>query len=278
MVLAIAGSDPSGGAGVQADIKTCAIIGVYCGAAVTCVTVQNTRGVQAFVPLAPRLVKQQIDAVLNDMPVTHVKIGMVGSAAIAEAIASALADFSGEIICDPVLTSSSGTALIAEAELTAVCDNLYSRVTVLTPNLPELEALSRQQCSDEKSLLAAAEILFLSFPSLRVVVVKGGHIAPRQRTVNDYLFLSQRAQGKGLLVEKKKHPRIRSANTHGTGCTFASAYAAYHLKSGDDLFAFSQASNFVSQLVEKSVSAKLGAGHGPLLHHLLAGSRNENQD
>ena len=109
MVLAIAGSDPSGGAGVQADVKTCTVLGVYCGAAITCITVQNTKGVRSFSPLAPELVEEQITAVLCDMPVTHIKIGMVGSAAVAAAISSALSGFSGEIICDPVLAASNGT-------------------------------------------------------------------------------------------------------------------------------------------------------------------------
>ncbi len=272
MVLSIAGSDPGGGAGVQADLKTCAVLGVYCGAAITCITVQNTRGVQSFVPLAPRLVKEQIDAVLNDMPVTHVKIGMVGTAAVAEAISDALAGFAGEIICDPVLVSSSGTALVAEAELDAVRENLLSRATVLTPNLPELEVLSRRRCQDEEALLAAAEVLFHAFSRLRALVVKGGHFAPRRKTVSDYLFLSQVHHGAKLLVDRARHPRIRTLNTHGTGCTFASAYAACHLKSGSDRLAFTQASEFVSQLLKKSAAARLGGGHGPLLHHLMAES------
>lgn len=272
MILSIAGSDPGGGAGVQADLKTCAVLGVYCGAAITCITVQNTREVQSSLPLAPRLVRQQIEAVLNDMPVTHVKIGMVGTAAVAQAIADALSGFTGEIICDPVLIASSGTALLAAAEVESVRDNLFTCATVLTPNLPELEVLSRQPCPDEDALQAAAKGIFRTFPALRALVVKGGHFAPRRETVSDYFFLSQGVNREGLLVDQKRHPRIRSVNTHGTGCTFASAYAACHLKSGSDRIAFTQASDFVSRLLGKSASAKLGGGHGPLLHHRMAES------
>lgn len=272
MVLTIAGSDPSGGAGVQADVKTCTVLGVYCGAAITCITVQNTKGVRFFSPLAPELVEEQITAVLCDMPVTHIKIGMVGSAAVAAAISSALSGFSGEIICDPVLAASSGTRLIAESELEVVLKNLYRRATVLTPNLPELEKLSGKRCPGENSLKEAAEILFRSLPSLRALVVKGGHLDSPGQTVIDYLFLAPGRQTEIPHFSKRQHPRVISSNTHGTGCTFASAYAAFHLRHGSDLLAFAKASDFVGELVRLSSTARLGDGRGPLLHYLLKGN------
>ena len=137
-VLTIGGSDPTGGAGIQADIKTLTMLGVYGAAAITCVTVQNSHGVTAIQPLDPELVAAQIRAVLDDHHVHHVKIGMVGSTPIARAIGESLAGFEGEVIYDPVLSATTGQPLMEESGLDSLRRELLRRTTILTPNLPEL--------------------------------------------------------------------------------------------------------------------------------------------
>ncbi|HSR35854.1 MAG TPA: hydroxymethylpyrimidine/phosphomethylpyrimidine kinase, partial [Desulfurivibrionaceae bacterium] len=170
VILSIAGSDPSGGAGIQADLKTCATLGVYGAAAITCLTVQNTTGVRSFTLLAPELVREQIRAVLDDLPVSHVKIGMVGSAAIATVIAEALADFHGEVVYDPVLRAGAGQSLL-EGEARAALSQLLARATALTPNLPELVALSGSPCATAQEITVAVVALFQAHPRLAAVVV-----------------------------------------------------------------------------------------------------------
>jgi len=276
MVLTIAGSDPSGGAGLQADLKTFAAVGVYGGAAVTCLTVQNTKGVKSFEPVAAELVAAQIAAVLDDMPVTHIKTGMLGNGSIATAVGEVLCSFSGEIVCDPVLVSSSGTPLLAPDDLVSFTAHVASLATVLTPNLPELEKLAGRQCSSEDDISSAADRLFASLPGLRALVVKGGHFRESSATATDFLFLRPDRPDQPPTMERTTHPRLATANTHGTGCTFASALTAFHLLCGDYGQAFRQASAFLHQLLLTSSGAALGSGRGPLLHHLWrpAGMKN----
>ena len=271
MVLSIAGSDPSGGAGIQADLKTFAVIGVYGGAAVTCITVQNTRKVQSFLPLPAELVANQIAAVLEDMPVTHVKTGMIGNGAIAAAVGSVLSFFEGEIICDPVLVSSSGSDLLDPNDRALFMTDLVARATVLTPNLPELTVLADSPCATEMQIAAAAGHLFATLPKLRALAVKGGHFREAGDSVTDFLFLRSPSPDQPPSMESVSHPRIRTRNSHGTGCTFASALAAFHLLCGDDRTAFRRATSFLHRLLQKSSEAVLGSGCGPLLHHLYHG-------
>ena len=266
VVLSIAGSDPSGGAGIQADLKTFASLGVYGAAAVTCLTVQNTQGVRSFTPLDPTLVQEQIRAVLDDLPVSHVKIGMVGSAAIATAIAAALHDFAGEVVYDPVLKAGTGQSLL-EGDARAALAQLLDRATLLTPNLPELAALSGESCATAAEITAAATTLFRRHPRLAAVVVTGGHGDEAGGEIIDLLYL--RAAGHTITIVEYVHPRIASRNLHGTGCTFASAFAAAHARSGSYETAFREAGAFVAALIEKSTAFSLGHGTGPLLHHLV---------
>jgi len=268
MVLAIAGSDPSGGAGLQADLKTFAALGVYGGAAVTCLTVQNTRGVKSFEPLPADLVAAQITAVLEDMPVTHIKTGMMGNGAIAAAVGEILSSFRGEIVCDPVLVSSSGTPLLDPEDIASFTVRVAARATVLTPNLSELEVLADRRCVSEKDITAAAGRLFSSLPNLRALSVKGGHFRENDSSATDFFFLRPDRQEQPPAMERATHPRLVTANTHGTGCTFASAFAAFHLLGGDYGQAFRQASAFLHHLLAASSGAALGSGRGPLLHHL----------
>lgn len=268
--LAVAGSDPSGGAGIQADIKTFTVIGVYCGAAVTALTSQNTMGVSSYLPLPAAFVQKQVQEVLDDLNVTHIKIGMVGNGEIAEALGEVLSAFTGEVIYDPVIKSSGGASLFGPGSR-AITEHLLSRTTFLTPNLAELEILTGRECTDTGTALAAVDGLFALAPRLKAVCLKGGHMDQQNRTVTDYL-VRPAAEGLGEKEAAGRifpvhHPRVFTRNTHGTGCTFASAFTAYLMQTGDVRQAFSSACAFVDILLRKSAAQLVGHGAGPLLHH-----------
>ncbi len=267
-ILSIAGSDPSGGAGIQADLKTFTAIGVYGGAAITCLTAQNSLGVSSYLPIAPEFVKKQIQLVLADLPVSHIKTGMLGSDEIAGAIAEALHDFSGEVICDPVLTASDGHELFLKTKSNTGLQGLLNAATVLTPNLPELATLMGQNLETPQEAMAAATALLARYPKLRAIVLTGGHIREQAEEVEDFLILRQKS---GLEILTAKHARLTTRNTHGTGCTFASAFAAYHLLYGNDQDAFFKATAFMDTVLRQSAGLALGSGKGPLAHHLFRG-------
>lgn len=279
-VLTIAGSDPSGGAGIQADIKTFTVLGVYGGAAITALTIQNTLGVSAVLPLPPDVVSQQVRAVLDDLFITHIKIGMVGSAEVAGALAGILESFPGQIIYDPVAGSSAGTPLLLGKNHAAL-RQLAGCCTVLTPNLGELEILADRQCHSEESALAAAGELLVRYPRLQAICLTGGHLNPARATVTDYLLRpgpATRIKKAGSpLIRAARHPRISSVNTHGTGCTFASAFTAYHMRTGSLVRAFTRASAFLERLISTSAPRPVGHGTGPLLHHLMIAGRKERK-
>lgn len=264
-ILSIAGSDPSGGAGIQADLKTLTVLGVYGCAAVTSLTVQNTQGVQSCQPVAPDLVYQQVASVLADLSVTHVKIGMIGSTVIAQAIARALEGFKGEIIYDPIVFSSVGQPVRATDTMDGV-GLIVGLATVLTPNLHELRLISGVPCADTDQALQAGRGLFSTFPNLRAVVIKGGHLHEKQAEITDFLLLADHPQ-----PLSRRHPRLASVNTHGTGCTFASALAAFHQRTGDYGLAFNQTVDFLDSLLTISAGWRLGSGNGGLSHHLYLG-------
>jgi len=267
VVLTIAGSDPSGGAGIQADLKTFTILGVYGGAVISCLTAQNTLGVFAVEPVQAALVKKQITHVLSDLNVTHIKIGMLGSAAVAESISDALAEYTGEIIYDPVLISSSGQELIDPKAHDAIRRHILPICTVLTPNVPELSVLAEKDCSTKDTLHNAAVKLFQQYDRLRSVIITGGHFEPEKKVITDFMLKSPGTNHQDD-YEEISHPRIASNNTHGTGCTFSAAFTAYHLLSGDDSRAFRKATGFMDNLIRNSASARIGHGTGPLMHHL----------
>lgn len=266
MVLSIAGSDPSGGAGIQADLKTFTAIGVYGGAAITCLTAQNSLGVFSFLPVAPEFVKEQIRLVLADLPVSHIKTGMLGTDEIAGAIAEALGDFSGEIICDPVLTASDGHELFRKNGENKGLQALLHKATVLTPNLHELAILTGQQLETPQEAVTAATTLLSSFPGLRTIALTGGHLKEQAEEVEDFLIIRQAS---GTATIPVRHQRINTRNTHGTGCTFASAFAAYHLLYSNDREAFFKTAAFMDTVLRQGAGLALGRGNGPLAHHLF---------
>ena len=265
-ILSIAGSDPSGGAGIQADLKTFTAIDVYGGAAITCLTAQNSLGVSSCLPIAPEFVKKQIQLALTDLPVSHIKTGMLGTDEIAEAIAEALHDFSGEVICDPVLMASDGHELFRKTKSNTGLEALLNTATVLTPNLPELAALTDRNLKTLREAMEAAAALLTRYPKLRAIVLTGGHIGEATGEVEDFLILRHTSSPKILTA---KHARIATKNTHGTGCTFASAFAAYHLLHGNDQDAFFKTVAFMDTILRQSADLALGRGKGPLAHHLF---------
>lgn len=273
-ILTIAGSDPTGGAGIQADLKTMTAIGVYGAAVVTCITVQNSRGVTRVEPLHPVLVGEQIEAVLADHQVTHIKIGMVGTAAIGRVIGRKLRDFVGEVILDPVLLATTGQQLMVPQDLDSVRADLFPITTVLTPNLPELEMLTGMTAHNADEISAAVSSLFQGSEHLRAVLVKGGH-GDNGTMTTDYLY---RATGGEVEREALTHSFLQTANSHGTGCTLASALAAFHALGGDYSSAFRQAVFFVQKLLRLSASARIVTnpkGKGGLLHQLVCSPPSE---
>ncbi len=239
-ILTIAGSDSSGGAGIQADIKTITMLGGYAMTAITAVTAQNTCGVQAVEVLSPDMVAAQIDSCLSDIGVDAVKIGMLGSAQIAEVVAGRLVGLDVPIVFDPVMVATSGAAL-ADAATMAAFARLIELATVVTPNLPELAALGGE------ALLCGAA---------KAVLIKGGHGAGD--------ILTDRLVTSSGEVARWQGARIDTRHTHGTGCTLASAIAT-GLGQGLSLeAAIARARQFVRAAIEAAPG--FGEGNGPLGH------------
>jgi len=252
-VLTIAGSDSGGGAGIQADLKTFAALGVYGASAITAITAQNTVGVTSVLALPADLVTAQIEAVAVDLPLRATKTGMLGNAAIVEAVVAAIDELDLPlVVVDPVMVAKSGDRLLDADGVRAICAELLPRALVVTPNIPEAEALSGITIHSMDDAREAARRIHGMGPS---VVIKGGHM-PGDDLV-DLLFHD------GVFVPFHT-PRIRTRNTHGTGCTFASAIAA-HLALGHGLpEATSRAQVYVAGAIRHGLA--IGKGHGPLDH------------
>jgi hydroxymethylpyrimidine/phosphomethylpyrimidine kinase len=252
--LTIAGSDPSGGAGIQADLKTFAAFGVYGTSAITAVTVQNTLGVDRVAPLEADLVTAQIEAVAGDIAIHATKIGMLANAAIVEAVAAAIDELELPlVVVDPVLVSTSGARLLDDDGLRALRQELLRRARVVTPNIPEAEILSGVRIASlDDAREAARRIQVLGAAA---VIVTGGH--REGGDVVDLLF-----DGAGF--HECRVPRIDSRQTHGTGCTFASAVAA-SLALGLTLpEAATRAQRYVAGAIAHALA--IGHGRGPLDH------------
>jgi hydroxymethylpyrimidine kinase/phosphomethylpyrimidine kinase len=265
--LTIAGSDPSGGAGIQADLKTFTALGVYGGAVITCLTAQNSLGVRSTQPVEPDFVREQARLVLDDLPVTHIKTGMIGTGAVANAVGDILRDFEGIVVCDPVFRASGGKDLLEADGFDAFQRQVVGNATFITPNVFELEHLSGLPCRKEEEVLQAGLFLLEKFSNLAGVILTGGHLGGPGLPVKDY-FIRRTADSKKPQTLGAEHERIRTQNTHGTGCTFASAFTAYHLLTNDADQSFYQAVAFMDQVIRKSADLSLGKGNGPLAHHL----------
>jgi hydroxymethylpyrimidine kinase/phosphomethylpyrimidine kinase/thiamine-phosphate diphosphorylase len=257
-VLTVAGSDSGGGAGIQADLKTIALLGSYGASVITAVTAQNTMGVSGIHGIPSAFVAKQLEEVLSDLPVDVVKTGMLYSAKIIGVLADKLAEYRKKIVVvDPVMIAKGGTSLLDPEALALLKGRLFPLTYLLTPNIPEAEKLTGISISGEKGMREAARALCRM--GVRNVLVKGGHL-PEGMAV-DILF-------DGSAFTSYKTPRLFTRNTHGTGCTLASAIAAF-LAQGEPLHqAVASAKEFITSAI--NLAQPLGKGQGPVNHFLAA--------
>jgi hydroxymethylpyrimidine/phosphomethylpyrimidine kinase len=253
--LTIAGSDSSGGAGIQADLKTFAAFGLYGACAITAVTAQSTKGIEATLALPADLVTAQIEAVAGDLPISATKVGMLANAAIVEAVAAAIAELDLPlVVVDPVLVSSSGDALLDEDGVRALCAELLPRARVVTPNILEAQVLSGTRIERPEDVREAARRIHGL--GAAAVIITGGH-GPAGDHVVDLLF-------DGHVFSELRVPRVASRHTHGTGCTYASAVAAGLALDQPLQDAAARAQEYVAGAIRHAPG--IGHGRGPLDH------------
>ena len=254
--LTIAGSDSSGGAGIQADLKTMTVNGVYAMSVITALTAQNTQGVSGILDVSPEFITSQMDAVFTDIYPDTIKIGMVSSPEIVEAIAKSLERYEAKnIVLDPVMVATSGAVLLKEEAMDSLINRLIPLADVITPNIPEGEILAGMKIENEDDMEKAAEIIGVKYNC--AVLLKGGH---KVNDANDLLY--RKGDFKWFLSE-----RIDNNNTHGTGCTLSSAIAA-NLAKGEDLNqAIKNAKEYLIGALRAGLN--LGKGSGPLMHNYI---------
>lgn len=258
--LTIAGSDSGGGAGIQADLKTFSALGCYGMSVITAMTAQNTKTVAGIQPAKPEFVAQQIDAVLDDIGADAIKIGMLFSADIIEAVAERLkAQKSENIVLDPVMISKSGDQLLKEDAIDTMVKQLFPAAALITPNIPEAEKLAGIEIETDDDVKRAAKILFDT--GARNVLIKGGHMTGDQS--KDMLFCRSGGKTDTFVFASN---RINTKNTHGTGCTYSSAIASYMAHDCDMENAVKFAKQYVKGAIEDGADYKTGSGHGPLNH------------
>jgi hydroxymethylpyrimidine/phosphomethylpyrimidine kinase len=257
VALTIAGSDPSGGAGIQADLKTFHQFGVYGEAVITLLTVQNTVSVDRVEPMAPDLVLQQIRAVVADIPPQAAKTGALGTREIVEAVAELAAEFTFPLVVDPVMISKHGAPLIAEDARHAIATRLLPRAALITPNLAEAGALVGYEVRDLDAMHSAARKLCEM--GARAALVKGGHL--EGDAVDVLYFAGDWSEFRG--------PRIDTRHTHGTGCTYSAAITAELARGAPLGEAIAVAKAFITTAIRSNPG--LGRGNGPVNHHAAAG-------
>ena len=256
-LLSIAGSDSGGGAGIQADLKTFAALGCYGMTAITALTAQNTLGVRSIHGVPFEILRDQIDAVVEDIGVDAVKIGMLHSPEIVRTVAAAI-DRHGlqNVVVDPVMVATSGAVLIDSPAIAVLVRELFCRAAVVTPNLDEASLLVGRVVDSEASMEAAArELLAMGAPA---VLLKGGHLSGE--VVSDLLLMQNAA------IHWMRAARIQTSNTHGTGCTLSSAIAAYLALGASLLEAVQAARAYVRGALEAGARVRTGGGGGPLNH------------
>lgn len=265
-VLSIAGSDPSGGAGIQADLKAFAARGCYGMAAITALTAQNTQGVSAVVPLDPGFVAEQIRMVFADIRVDAVKIGMIANAGIARAVAEALKPHCGiPIVLDPVMIAKGGASLLDPEAVSALISQLVPLASLLTPNLPETAVLLGDPEASDRRIMESQAVRLTALGA-KGVLVKGGHLANRESP--DVLV----SNGSVTWFEAE---RIPTRNTHGTGCSLSSALAAELAKGLESEEAVLAAKTWLAGAVRHADTLAVGSGHGPVHHFHALWSRME---
>ena len=253
-VLIIAGSDSSGGAGIQADIKTVTCLGCYAMTAITAVTAQNTTGVKSIIPIKPKEVSNQIEFTSNDIKPNAIKIGMLHSKEVISAVMKSLKKINvKKIVLDPVMVAKGGTKLINDKAITDIKEKLIKKILLITPNIPEAELLTNTKIASISDMIKAGKLLINL--GAKNVIIKGGHLKSKQ--MND-IFLNKK------IIKIFKSKRYRSSNTHGTGCTLSSAITA-NLSCGKDLI---KSCELGIKYVNESIKSNLnfGNGRGPINH------------
>ncbi len=258
--LTIAGSDSSGGAGIQADIKTMSALGCYAASVITSVTAQNTCGVRCIHDVPPEVVASQIVAVMDDIQPKAVKIGMMNATEIIHAVADELEGKDGiELVVDPVMVATSGDRLMKKDALSVFCLRLLPMATLLTPNLPEAELLADMTIHDERDIIEAGKRILQQ--GCKAVLIKGGHLIGDEK--NDTLITTN---GNSLVSQVFSARSQQTKNTHGTGCTLSAAITAF-LAMGKSLEeAVGCAKNYVTSAIEAGCRIEIGRGCGPVNH------------
>lgn len=254
--LTIAGSDSSGGAGIQADLKAMTLNGVYAMSVITALTSQNTQGVTAILDVSPEFIVDQMDAVFTDIYPDAIKIGMVSSPEIVEAIAESLEKYQAKnIVLDPVMVATSGAKLLKEEAMDSLINRLIPLADVITLNIPEGEILAEMEIKSEDDMQKAAELIGDKYDC--AVLLKGGH---KVNDANDLLY----RDGK---FKWFRSDRIDNPNTHGTGCTLSSAIASNLAKGLDLDEAIAHAKTYLTEALRAGLD--LGKGSGPLMHNYI---------
>ncbi|TMV07159.1 bifunctional hydroxymethylpyrimidine kinase/phosphomethylpyrimidine kinase [Ruegeria sediminis] len=257
IALTIAGSDSGGGAGIQADLKAMSALGVFGASVITAVTAQNTRAVTAVHGIPLDVIAAQIDAVLTDLDVGAIKIGMLATPEIIRTVADGIAGFDGPVVLDPVMIAKSGDALLARDAVQTLRDLLLPRATVLTPNLPEAACLLDRMVADTPDEMAAQGHALCSLGA-GVVLMKGGH--GKGDICRDLLI------GGDRIIAEFQAPRRNTRNTHGTGCTLSSAIAAGLARGLALQDAVAEAHGYLQGAISEADRLKVGQGHGPVHH------------
>ena len=253
-VLIIAGSDSSGGAGIQADIKTVTSLGCYAMTAITAVTAQNTTGVKSIVPIKPKEISNQINFTAKDMKPDAVKIGMLHSNQVIKEVIKSLKKIKiKKIVLDPVMVAKGGTKLINNAAIMTIKDKLIKNILIITPNIPEAEMLSKIKIKSVEDMVKAGKILISL--GAKNVLIKGGHLDSNQ--MSD-IFLNKK------IIKVFRSKKYNFKNTHGTGCTLSSAIAT-NLSCGKDLIKSCELGiKYVNESIKSNLN--LGKGNGPINH------------
>lgn len=260
IALTIAGSDSSGGAGIQADLKTFSALGVFGCSAITALTAQNTLGVQGIYAISPAFVREQMDSVFSDLAVTAVKIGMLGTPEIIAAVADGLVTWKPRwIVLDPVMVAKSGDKLLLDEAVAALRERLLPLASLITPNLPEAGVLLDEPTVTDRELMPAVAARLQAMGSVNVLL-KGGHLGGERSP--DLLLHGGEAHWLDA-------PRVHTRHTHGTGCTLAAAIAAFLARGRPLPQAVAEAKRYLGEAIATSESLAVGSGTGPV-HHFHA--------
>lgn len=255
-VLTIAGSDPSGGAGIQADIKTISALGGYAMSVITAITVQNTLGVTKVVPVEADIVGEQIKAVVSDITPAAIKTGMVSDARTMQTIVKALSEYHGLIVADPVMVSTSGHRLMSDDAIRCFIDELLPKLSLITPNIPEAEVLAGIRISDSAAADEAARRIMNR--GCKALLIKGGHAAGNCK--RDILYTCDGERREYVL------PTITTRNTHGTGCTLSAAVTTFIARGESMENAVGKAKKYLHRAISEGAAMRIGRGHGPVKH------------